>query len=775
MYKRSLSLLALGSIAGMAFAQDTSVHITYTSRASRITEVLKGLSQVSKVNLQTSPVMSNEIVLISVTDKPLSEVMAQIATVTSGDWKQEGAVYRLIANPTVRRSEDRALVAKRAADFRKALKARTESEVKRNAEIEKMVAKAAAKAKTDPKGKAADTKSGTKVEAGGNDDSVDFPADARFGDNSPEETAITRLLMGLDANVVGQIEMGDRLVFSTDPTRMQRGLGSDANDIINTFIAKHNEQVAKIPPDEVQDAGGAIGADDAMTANIRNMMKMRSSKIGQVSKGVLVFKQSGRMGFGFNNIELRLYDAKGVTVYSANSSLGMESMMEGMTTEMTTSDSGSATVTSTVQKPATPPSGKQTPIEYSEDSKAMMTTMKMMGSGNFKLGFSPELKKKLFLPATYDPLSFTESDEFLAYAKSVGKPIVADITDDAGWSNMGATAMGSPGGSGATVESVTAALKEGKTMSIVPDPNYAVLKPTYPTKSRAIRVDRVSLANLMRAVDEKTIPSLDDMSAYALENPDPSLGGFASGYMMLFVPGGMMEGFSGLSNWNMLRFYGHLSPDARITLNSGGKLSFSTLSAGQKAAVDQMIYGADGKLSIEDPNKKSEAPFPSFLAMMGGEGGNLDYREEPTEIVPNGLPGDGYLDLNGSREAFAVPQSAGDSAFAALFGVLGPDEMALFKMMSETKGAEAFTNMLPNMSKLRIGERSVMNFTFHLAPLVSVKQTLKDNRLPKDAPVVAQNALPSDFQKQIADRLAALKKSPLGGMGGMFGGETIHP
>jgi hypothetical protein len=58
---------------------------------------------------------------------------------------------------------------------------------------------------------------------------------------------------------------------------------------------------------------------------------------------------------------------------------------------------------------------------------------------------------------------------------------------------------------------------------------------------------------------------------------------------------------------------------------------------------------------------------------------------------------------------------------------------------------------------------------------VVIKQSLLDHHFPNNALIVAENNLPADFQKQIADRLEALKKTPFGNMGAMFGGEPVHP
>jgi hypothetical protein len=421
------------------------------------------------------------------------------------------------------------------------------------------------------------------------------------------------------------------------------------------------------------------------------------------------------------------------------------------------------------KKPSAP-STKETPIEYSDDSKALMQSTKGMSSGNFKLNLPADLRRKLFNPSQFDPLSFTSSDEILSYAKSKGKPVVADIPDSVG----GGLAAFLPG-STTTVESFEKDLDQGKSMVLVADDQFTVIKPAFASQSRADRLDRDALTALLRATDGKEIPSLDDLSAYAIHAPDPMQGGVSQMYLTLFVPGASQQSMDGLTSWSMLRFYGHLSPDARMSLRQGGKILVSSFSAEQKACLEQMTYGALSQIQVEDPQHKADDQ-PYWMKIISGSSGS-DYRDEPTESVPNGLVGDGYVDLKTSNESFAAPVSSDGSQDVASLGILGADELAIFRMFKEDKNYAQISAMLPSFGNLRVGQRTVLSFTFHLTSQVSVKQILKDHHLAKDAPIATESTLPDDFQKQIAEKLAMFQKSPLGALGALMGGgrQAVHP
>jgi len=762
-----LLLTALVSLASATMTQDTSVPVTYTTRAARASEVVKALGLLAKVNLQTSAQTEGEILVISVKDQPLSQVMSRIAVVTSGEWKQEGPVYRLVPNEAVRRVEERDEFAKRVAKIRKSISDRVAEQKKNDEALAKKLAasiaesKAGSKSKTDDKAKV-DTK--TNEEEGDSEDASPSPY------SSIEEKMVTALLLGIDATVLAQIETGDRFVFTTDPTQTQRSLGGDATEIINNFIQKHNEEVAKAPIDADTDAD-TNGMDEKQAEVFRQMMKQKTSKIGQVNKAMLIVKQNGSaFSFG-NDVELRLYDSKGTTVFSTTSNLALGLNSNGPFGVSGEDSSDVEQVQNPVPKKQNAVVVKKTPIEYSDDSKALMASGKTMGAGSFKLSITPELRRKLFLPNVYDPLSYTQTDELFAYSKSKGKPLVADISDDWDQSVLG------PSRADTTLESVEKDLQEAHTMTIVADPTFTVVKPAHPSKSRAIRIDRLALATLMHASEEKGIPSLDDLAEYAIHTTDQSAAGFASGYLALFVPGSITEALGGATNRDMLRFYGHLPAEARNTLVNGGRLAFNALTSAQRAELEHMTFGADSQLTIDDAQHKTDDLLPTWMRMIGNQMTTTDYREEPTELIPTGLPPDGFVDLKVTNESFASPQGNGDSSILALVGVLGPDELAMFKMMKDAKGegADQMSTLLATLGKLKIGDQSVLRFTFHLPSQVVIKQSLLDHHFPNNALIVAENNLPADFQKQIADRLEALKKTPFGNMGAMFGGEPVHP
>ena len=762
-------LAAFLPLSRVAFWQSQSVPVTYSTRAARASLVLKEISAISKVSLETSPQTENEVLVVNAKEVPLSDLMARIAKVTSSEWKQNGSGYRLVAAANVRKQEERDDLARKFKGVQKGIQMRVDQAKTQREQMAKMFADAKKSATTNKSTDKTDKKQAEEVEM------PDFSQA-----ESPEETAITSILQSIDVSVLAEMESGDRIVFSTDPTRMQHPLAADTTEIINTMIQKHNENVAKLGPDQPETTNGM---DEKQAEMFRQMMRKQNSKIGAVSKALLIFSNLALGFFSSAQIELRLYDAKGLVVFETTSNLSLSGdSMFGMINDAVAGDAQSASVTvnsdGTVLQSSAPtavakqrPAVSSTPIEYSEDTKAIQKAMTGMQGASMNLNLPAEIRKKLFLPNVYDPLSFKETDEVLAYARWKGKFLVADLPDSS------SNAIMAFGGAIQTLEGLEKSIKEAKSLQLVPDENFITLMPADPYESRNSRLDRVALANLMQATADKGVPSLDDMSAYAKVAPNPMSGGIGQLYLLLFVPGSIQMGLDGSSSWDMLRFYGHLPSESRTLLATGGKISTGAITGPERASLERLTYGASSHLSVDDGTKHAEDDLPSWM-QLGAFGGNKanDYRGEPTEVVPNGIPGDGYVELHMTTEPFAAPVPGNAAGVMAMIGVLGADELALFKILRSQKGNEEMASMFPLFAKLRVGERSVLNFTFHLAPQVSLKQSLKDHHLPKDASVYAEGSLPAEFQKLIADRMEAMKKSPFAAMGAMFGGNAaIHP
>ena len=693
-----MTLLALAMLAA---AQDAlQKPVTFEARASRASVLIPQLAKAAGLQMEVNPQIANEVILVSAKDVPLKTLMDKIASVTSGEWRADGEIYRLQPSNVARNRESSEEAALRLTTARKAV-----------AELVKRV----------------DSQKGTPGEAG-----------------NPDERAIALLLRGVDVTPIAALNGGERLVFATSPTAMQRPLPANAGQVVAQLVTQHNAQIAKMPQME------GMAEMEKMPDFVKEMMKQRTKKIENAQKALLVISKPSIGIVSMTQCELRIYDGQGKIAYTANSMLG-NSMME-VAAMMNPANPA---------KPAKP--GKQTPITYSEDSKAMLGGMQGATFGGAEFKLDPKLLDRLHRPDLYDPLSYMATDEFLSLSKQKGKALVANVPD----AMMGSINTLVPGGK-QTVEDFEADLQKGETVSYSETEGWIVAKPAKPTESRANRTDRAALATLIAASLKKGIPSLDDVAAYSLTSPSPMEDGVGMLFAMVLVPGMIQQGLEGMTNWDALRFYGTLSTTQKATALRGGTFAMGQLGPQQQGLWRKLAFGANSRIRLAS-DKAEDMPFAFALAMMTG--GTGDFRQEPTELLPNGIPGQAQLTFNVTTQPIASP--AGNTI--GFMGVLGPDELAIMKMFKEDPNMAAVAGFMPSMEKLKIGERSVISMTVQLPQEAYLKETLHDNRMPANAPVASLANLPEGFQKLIAERLELIKKSPFGSIGALMGGMGRGP
>ena len=236
--------------------------------------------------------------------------------------------------------------------------------------------------------------------------------------------------------------------------------------------------------------------------------------IGVVSKALLVASESDLGAWAFPDFQLTLLDAKGQTVFSLGTSGG----------EYEEAASGDKRPDPDVRTLS------RILVTYSPASEAMLSLVK--GTRRPPYHFRPpqEIKEALYAPELYDPLSYMQSDELLALAASLGKPIVADVPDDV------PSAAVQVGFKDSTVNKVMQVLDSGETLSRMADDRFLVIKPAHPVDSRMNRANRSSLAALLKAGGAQLVPRLDDFAAYAGVNSYASSFGAVQPYLASLVP-----------------------------------------------------------------------------------------------------------------------------------------------------------------------------------------------------------------------------------------------
>ncbi len=720
---KNLALAFALGIAALSFSQVPTAapnpKITFKTVAVPVGVALAEISKQAGIRLTASPQVAGEIVVLALKDVPLADLKTQIAKACSAKWEATEGGEILVADLVQRRQEDQKERSEAIAEMAKQLKQRVD---------------ALNPPKRDPKAKV--------------DDEEEFMMEQYMAMGASNK-AIILLANALGAANLSAIDAKSRVVYSSHPNRMQKPLAGNYNQILSQLVAEHNKEAAERQKERSQHP---VEENEQMKRMREMFGDFDESEDGPVegtpSKAILVVSRQQLMG-GLT-LQLKVFNEKGQVVIRGTQMLstggGMFSALD--LEEMEFGPDGLPKA-----KPQTNAPAGEKPIVFSDATKELSEMSNVTTMANSTRKMSDELKMKLLNPDQFDPLSFSHSEALIALATQKGKPLVACLPD-AMETLMG---MYMPKPEGMTPSAYSNSVKNAVFIST--DGPFVYVKPVNSAKSRRDRLDRVALGQFLRSVDAKGSVILDDLAVYAQRSNSPMEDSLAMSYFMIFAPNAIQSGMGGQVSWDMLRFYGGLSANQKRNMADGGRLTYGQLSQIQQAALRQMTFGPETALVVEDPNaKKPTFEMPSFLrGVLAGAMGK-DYRTEPTELMPNGLTNDGYVQLKLTQDTVAKPTGN----ISAMFGsaVLGADELAMLKMFKDMPGMEQMASFMPTIDEVRLGERSVYEFKFFFAPGVTMDKTLNDDRVAGNAPAVKVSNLPSEFAKKIEERLAAFKKLP---------------
>ncbi|RYG38180.1 hypothetical protein EON81_04400 [bacterium] len=689
-----------------ALALPHAATVTVNLPATRLETALPAIGQAAGVKMEATAAMANEIMLVRVENVELETLLAKIAEAMAGEWKFDGTTYRLMPNVAIRNAEQRTELTAKIAAINKSL-------------LEQI---------NPPKPEKGSPEANYQEAEGVEEMQEDG------------ERTLAQIVALIGAPTLANMAPGARLVFADRPNGSQRPLPGNAMGLVAKLIKEHNASLANMPED------ADIPDSPEIPEFVRKMMEARSKPIANPAKVILSI---GGSTFSSGNAKLTFYAQDGTVmgqkeVYLALGDGGVMSMLRGRF--------GS---TGEEAEDETAPLKKKTPVVYSDDTKALKEQMGYSGGMKaalqMRMTLSPALQTKIFQPDQFDPLSFAPTDEIVAFAKLKGRPIVASIPD---------TAV-SLYGFEQNIEDLAATWRNGEGMKLTETDGWLVLRPSAPVENRTNLVSRPDLARLMGASLAKGFPSLEDIAAYSVNNPSAMENGVSQTYLMGFVPGmsgGMMNPFQ--SSWESYRLFGRLSSLQKTILRRGEPVPFTQLGG---PALVTILFGAATRITEEGAAEKDvfSMAMDSVMASGGAE-------QEPTEVMPNGIPAGGYLTAAVREEPFATP--AGEGLVKAPFAALGPDELAMFRFFTEDKNFKQYSEYMPKLDQLKIGRRTIWDLSFHVAKGQVIRATLMDHRMDAKSASFGSDGLPKELDDLVAKRLEAIKKSPMGAMGGMMGG-----
>jgi len=648
--------------------------------------------------------MKGEILALHAENVPLSKLLSKVAEVTEGSWQLSGSTWTLVPNRTAREA---ARAAKRAERMKKLREELT-------------------KATKPPSSEGT-----TKVEEGQAMEMAFMGGDYR----------LARIIAALDLGALVDIPTGGRLVYSSNPTRMQRSFMPNPK-IIQEFIDEHNKMA------QLEKQGTDTDMDEDAQKMAEWMKKMgldRKSKpiTEPPAKVLLAIENGGSFLAGALEATLKVYDRNGNVLFSNAISLLTDFSAESFGGEI--EEEGA---------PAKPAPKDDSPklvlTDIAKEFAKLTVTMRQAFLGGGQTNIGGELRRVVARPAEYEPLGYLLGDYLIQAAKHRKQTLVANLPDNVIDASDGVQET-------TTINQLIKRLETRDIFKITSDGTMWTFMPKDGETSRKARTDRPSLQQLLLGVDASGTLKLNALAEYAERNPEfglqsplPMLGA------MMIAPSLLRAGFEP-GYWDMLAMYGSLSQSQRDDLDRGGRIPFASMTPAQLSHANRIVYGADPNIMI-GPDTSEDDPGGFLGMMMQGfmMGDNdADYRQEPTEVAPTGLQGSGFLHARVKQDIVFQPPS--NVSMLGMMGNAGAEELAMLSMFKDMSGTEA-GGLFPEIKDLKLGTRKSIRLSLQLAPEAAIRGNLNDDNIPADGKTFTLDTLPPEAKARLEKAKEALKK-----------------
>lgn len=723
-----------------AAAQGLDQKVEYRTDGARVPVVLEDLEKKYGVALESDQDLRNTPIVVRVDDVTLKDLLDRIAKVTSSKWSVSTNGYELKPDADLREDEERAHRALLIKGVEAGLKEMTKQYSYLN--------------QTPPK-------EGETAEP-----DFAFPQDG--------SSIIYNLTKAIPAELYASMRKGQRIVYSTTPTRMQRALNLRAyQDDIQEWIKYNNQMVETMN----RESEGQGMVDEFSQIMIQMGVDYMPKKIDTQPVHGLVTVTRPKASTDYRSISLSLYDAAGKRILHQEASFylfpyGVPEMPEDVVVEGGPPPEKAAQA----KYPIEPKDDVK--VEKSELGKELRkfgTIFRNLTESGEAPAPDKELVEKLVHLDINDPISYTGGDLLAAAAKVRGEDLVACLPDD-----------------NARLDSVFYQFSDGDLENVtVRDVRLQYKDPAYkeshegswwtitssdPYLMRDSRFDRIDLTALIIEGRKHLVVPLEVLTDYAKDHDD--LGGtFQMGTYMMFVCPTLMpiELLGGGSKWEALQLYGRLSAAQKQMLRNGEPIKVSSLSKSAKETVERLIYDEPGileKLTEENLAQDEFLQMMSMSFMQGGSASSLD--TEPTEAAPNGVNG-GIVQMRVTSEPYLVELD--EAINPNILGMtMGSSELALMKlMMKQPEIAAEAVNF--KMDHMRLGYRTKMQGAVFVRPGLGARLSLTDHGQPDMNKQYSLNGLPPELESLVAERMKALEQSPFYKMisSGFAGGAGQDP
>ena len=685
-------MLVLASLLLSGFVCTTQAPpatVTFSEPAAPLKRLMPQLARALSQPLRVSKAIENEVLCVAVKDVAPSDLMKHIAQAVAATWITKSDGIYLSPNGNARAAlEERGLEARIPA-VAKAIGCLSPEALAKEAAGRKRFEETI----------------GKQVEEQLQGADLELMQAFRAGDESDQspDPIFYQLLGALGARTLASVPFGSRVVFSSNPTQRQLPLKGDLADWVAKCVRRYNASATKEPsnPGELLEGRWDSGWGRSPHGAIEK----------PVAKLDLVFAGwTSSPADLVSNCQFVLYDADG-------KQLATEGAMDGNRFGVTL-DTFEASRNFESAAPTEPPIRLPTEIER---FMAVLTNDKQDVARPTSARVQSEVQERLTKPDVVDPLAYP-AELIVAAAHVRHLQLVASLPDASfEWCTSFSGEQMSP-------KDVLDQLAGDSYLATEVKDGWLTVSPI---EYGAEPVDRAQLAKIATKFNGLTDLTLDDLIGLArIGFGEPFGSALVTPWLSAVCP--MLQSLDSDEDWKLIRLYGDLDPLDRQKLEHGGQVKLASLGQEAQALADDIVFSRDGwgmwvsgigTLAVD--SEDVAAWSSEELKEYDGEAPD-DFRADPTELIPRGLPNEAFLRLTTSEEQVLRPANQGTLSRDQLRDMAGRTPEKLVEQAQSQRTQQMNTDDSPRQQPVGpvqpVGYRSVqvgIHQTLHLRIYVS--------------------------------------------------------
>lgn len=661
--------------------------IQFRADGERLDSIVARIAEESGQALSVSPEGSKHYLVIRVNESSWEEVLDGIAAATSSKWEEAGFGLRLNPDVEARRSRKQA------------------EEAELVARIDDGIAK-------------------WIVDHERAKDTADTSGTFNWTSTITQELAlefISQLLPHIDAQDIVRARTDGRVVFSTNPTPMQKRFSNLPATVIPSFRRSYNEFLDWYFQDETR-------AQQAEMSSYQVEHTLYSKFFVWPSKGVPIDKV---------NLALTWYGAD-----IGNSPLFIE--LQGYSTRgghnrqiFEFSTYSAPLAVSTESTAIARHIGPDVTIEFGNELSEFFAFQ----PEGYAMAFSdiPEFYRQIVLnPERHDPQALFVPPMIDSLFGHLEGDVIASVPDYIPWMLV------SPFQRDEMMPYLIDSLKRNCQYELVA--GVHVISPKDAAAAAAGSVDREILGKFVRDYQRHiTVP------IRVLANFLDSVGNSwidYSGMMTVRV----VLGSSGFSNPWVVELLSYCDPFQTDQILDGAEGRLNNLAPGFRQRIHELVFRNNLQLTIRSPELSTDYPSLFVSQIMGSNHPTVRRRLEPTELLPYGVPAASEI----RSKAYSMLGVAGHPDEGNPQQEVTVNSEYMFAYQQENNARMPAGSARNTYSKYRFGEMKLTDIRIQFAEDLSVRLMAEDSAITLDSPAYAESEIPESYRERIARARSAM-------------------